>query len=120
MDRVYSLIRESDFISISSPLYFSSVPGPLKNLIDRCQVLWEEKRRGIAMKEKKGALIIAAGSDPGSNPVHAAAVIKHFFNTINCSLPEENIFVIGSTDTLPGIPLETQAELKLFAENFIP
>ena len=43
MQEIYPMIQQADVISISTPLYFSSVPSQLKVLIDRCQVFWEEK-----------------------------------------------------------------------------
>jgi len=54
MSDIYSLIKEADIISVSSPLYFSSFPAPLKTIIDRCQLLWEEKKNNIPMKRKRG------------------------------------------------------------------
>ena len=54
MSDIYSLIKEADIISVSSPLYFSAFPAPLKTIIDRCQLLWEEKRNNIPMKRKRG------------------------------------------------------------------
>jgi multimeric flavodoxin WrbA len=54
MSDIYSLIREADIISVSSPLYFSSFPAPLKTIIDRCQLLWEEKKNNIPIKKKTG------------------------------------------------------------------
>jgi len=54
MPGIYSLIKEADIISVSSPLYFSSFPAPLKAVIDRCQLLWEEKKNNIPMKKKRG------------------------------------------------------------------
>jgi multimeric flavodoxin WrbA len=54
MSDIYSLIKEADIISVSSPLYFSSFPSPLKTIIDRCQLLWEEKKNNIPAKKKKG------------------------------------------------------------------
>ena len=54
MSDIYGLIKEADIISVSSPLYFSSFPAPLKMIIDRCQLLWEEKKNNIPMKRKKG------------------------------------------------------------------
>ncbi|MCL1833626.1 MAG: flavodoxin family protein, partial [Leptospirales bacterium] len=54
MSGIYTLIKEADIISVSSPLYFSSFPAPLKTIIDRCQLLWEEKKNNMPMKKKRG------------------------------------------------------------------
>ena len=61
MPDIYSLIKEADIISVSSPLYFSSFPSPLKAMIDRCQLLWEEKKNNIPMKRKKGFFFAQPG-----------------------------------------------------------
>jgi hypothetical protein len=54
MSDIYSLIKNADIISVSSPLYFSFFPAPLKTIIDRCQLFWEEKKNNIPMKKKRG------------------------------------------------------------------
>jgi multimeric flavodoxin WrbA len=58
MSDIYSLIKEADIISVSSPLYFSSFPAPLKTVIDRCQLLWEMKKNNIPIKKKRGFFFV--------------------------------------------------------------
>jgi multimeric flavodoxin WrbA len=100
MQEIYKAIRNADTISISTPVYFSSVPGPLKNIIDRCQLFWEEKKRGTLLKPKTGELILSTGSFYESPPPSALTVIKHLFNTINCRLDDSSIVLIKETDSL--------------------
>ena len=95
MTKIYKLIRDADIISISSPLYFSSFPGPLKTLIDRCQLLWEENRRNdIKIKERRGFFFCTAGSDYNDIFLSVLTVVKHFYNSINTSFnPDETVLV---------------------------
>ncbi|HEX5633179.1 MAG TPA: flavodoxin family protein, partial [Gemmatimonadales bacterium] len=62
MDRVYALLERAHAVVVGSPVYFDSVSGPLKILIDRCNcitplvtlpdgtqdcvALWKRTRRG--------------------------------------------------------------------------
>ncbi len=57
MQDLYPRLREADHIVVAAPLYFTSLPGHLKVLIDRCQCMWvrtfrlkqppEPRRRGM-------------------------------------------------------------------------
>lgn len=40
MDEVYQLLEEADNVVLASPMYFHSVTGKFKSLIDRFQVYW--------------------------------------------------------------------------------
>ena len=80
MSDIYSLIKEADIISVSSPLYFSSFPAPLKTIIDRCQLFWEEKKNNIPMKRKRGFFFALQDQ-----------IIAIFFVALLCVL---NIFLI--------------------------
>jgi len=39
MDRVYSLLERAHAVVVGSPVYFDTVSGPLKLLIDRCNCI---------------------------------------------------------------------------------
>jgi multimeric flavodoxin WrbA len=51
-----------------TPVFFGSVPGPLKSVIDRFQLFWARRQRGEALefvrRRPASALIIGAGGDP--------------------------------------------------------
>jgi len=99
MSDIYTLIRDADIISIASPLYFSSFPAPLKLIIDRCQLLWEENRRtGVKLKEKKGFFFCTAGSDYNEIFSSVLTGIKHFFNTINTSFDVNEVILLKNCD----------------------
>lgn len=107
MTEIYQLIRDAEMISVSSPLYFSSFPSPLKAIIDRCQLFWEEERRtGTPIKPKKGFLFCAAGSDYKGIFSCVVPGIKHFFNTINTSFDINETILIKNCDTTNTIEPE--------------
>lgn len=99
MTGIYELIRNSDIVSISSPLYFSSFPAPLKLIIDRCQLLWEENRRDAkSVREKSGLFFCSAGSDYREMFSPALTAIRHFFNSINTSFDINEAILISNCD----------------------
>ena len=107
MTEIYNIIRETDIITISSPLYFSSFPAPLKALIDRCQLIWEERRRdNLTELKKRGFLICTGGSEYSSMFQGVLAVTRHLFNSIGVSFSEKNSILYSNTDSDHEISLE--------------
>lgn len=99
MNNIYRLIRDADIVSISSPLYFSSFPAPLKSIIDRCQLIWEECRRtGVKIKHKKGFFFCTAGSDYNEIFSGVLTGVRHFFNTINTSFNMDEAVLLRNCD----------------------
>src|SRR6056297_198964 len=64
MQEIYPMIDSADNIVFATTLYFNNVPGPLKNIIDRCQVYWSSRRRGDReeISNKKAALLVVGGA----------------------------------------------------------
>jgi len=105
MGLLYKLFRESDIISISAPVYFSSLPAGLKAVIERCQVFWEEKRRGEAsLSGKRGSLIAVSGADYPGVFTSSTLILRHFFNSTGVLYDEDRYVFLTNTDFLPGIP----------------
>lgn len=66
MDKLYGLVMESDGIIFVSPIYWYSVPGPLKNFIDRLTIFENAIfTEGRSRLEGKTAGFIAIGNDTG-------------------------------------------------------
>lgn len=102
MNKIYSIIKKADLISISSPLYFSSLPGQLKNLIDRCEIFWNNK---IENKSGLGFFISSAGNDVYKNMfLPSVTVIRHFFRTIDCLVNVEDFILMSGTDSAEKVP----------------
>ncbi|MCF8000614.1 MAG: flavodoxin family protein [Halanaerobiales bacterium] len=95
MQKVYPKIDEADNIIFASPLYFNNVPGPLKNIIDRCQVYWAAKRRSEEkdIKEKNALLLICGGAPSYNNQFLAVElVLKGMLKDLNAEIVG-NIYV---------------------------
>jgi multimeric flavodoxin WrbA len=119
MTGIYQLIRDADIISVSSPLYFSTFPSPLKAIIDRCQLFWEEERRtGNPIKPKKGFLFCAAGSDYKGIFSCVIPGIKHFFNTINTAFDINETILIKNCDTSKEIAPEIIESCRILGMKY--
>lgn len=77
MQNIYPLIDSADNIVFASPLYFNNVPGPLKNIIDRCQVYWSSRRRGdrTQISNKKAALLVVGGAPKYNKQFKAIEIV---------------------------------------------
>lgn len=53
MQEIYALMEKSDLIVFASPIYFSNVSARMKNLMDRCNPYFWNKR----LINKKAALV---------------------------------------------------------------
>ncbi|HNX25646.1 MAG TPA: flavodoxin family protein [Spirochaetota bacterium] len=119
MSDIYNLIRNADIISISSPLYFSSFPAPLKSIIDRCQLLWEEsKRTGIKSKEKKGFFFCTAGSDYNEIFTGVLTGMRHFYNTINTSFDINEAVLVKNCDLTEEISLDMLEKCRMLGIKY--
>ena len=113
MKEYYKLIREADVITVSFPLYFSTVPAQLKLFIDRAQLFWEMKKRNEFIKNKTGIIIATAGNNYKDMFTCAENTMRHFFKTINAEYNKQYSVFIPSTDDYSA------EENRLRAENII-
>ncbi len=119
MTDIYRLIRSADIISISSPLYFSSFPSPLKAIMDRCQLIWEEGRRNKpVLKTAKGLFICAAGDEYKCMFDGVSMGIKHFYNAINTSYSPEDAILYPLSDSSSEISLEFIEKARIIGERY--
>ena len=65
IDRVLSLMKESDVILMATPTCFGMPPAPGVVLLDRSDPLW---RDGQQLKGKLGAVIVNGATDPADDP----------------------------------------------------
>lgn len=120
MTEIYSLIRDTDIMIVSSPLYFSSFPSQLKALMDRCQLIWEERKRGGALdKSKKGFFICTGGGDYTSMFSGVLKGMQHYFNSMGVSFTEENTILCRNTDSYDQISLEFLNKARYAGEGFL-
>lgn len=104
MDLLYKAFDNSDIIILAAPLYFNSVNGLTKDMIDRCQKYWslkyshgENYKRG---QERQGIFISVGGAPYSHNQFGASIpVVDFFFKAINAEY-RMNYFV-SNTDNVP-------------------
>jgi len=84
MQDVYPYMDECDNIIIASPIWFSSLSGPLLNLASRVQTLFAAGffRNESMCAEKKNGIIIIVGAEKGTEviPTQNALTIMKFMN----------------------------------------
>ncbi|MCX7679239.1 MAG: flavodoxin family protein [Spirochaetes bacterium] len=104
MTQLYQLIDACDAMSISTPLYFSAPPSPLKAFIDRCQPFWERNQREGRKSEKKSAFLIAVGGGNYAEmftPLHH--IMRHFFRTCGFVFDEKRWLTVRSSDEMHAV-----------------
>ena len=81
MQAVYAKINEADIIIVASPIFFGSLPAPIKALIDRHQCAWVAKEvlKKTKPKPKKGVLLLVEASEKESFLKNAESIIRNFF-----------------------------------------
>jgi len=75
MQEVYKYLEDCDNVVVASPIWFSSLSGPLLNLASRLQMIFAArhfKNTLLPIKEKSGAIILA-----GAQPETAAMPLKN-------------------------------------------
>lgn len=90
MQGVYAKIDEADVIVVASPIFFGSLPAPVKALIDRHQCAWVAKEvlKKTSNKRKKGVLILVEASKRESFLKNAESIIKNFFRVKDIDFSE--------------------------------
>jgi len=85
MQQVFDDLIEADFLAVASPVFFTTVPGCLKALIDRCQRFWSlkyEHKKRVVNKDRGGIFISTAGSDSKDIFNCPRKVIRSFFDVL--------------------------------------
>lgn len=115
MQEIYKLLIEADFIAVASPVYFTSVSGYLKAMIDRCQRFWvlkNEHNKNIIKKTRGGIFISTAGS--GSKDIFNCSIkiMRSFFNILFVDYLKD--FTFNSIDKRGDILNDEKAISALF------
>ncbi len=99
MEMIYRLMDECSFMSISTPLFFSGPPSPLKTLIDRCQPFWERRRRGdVCASRKKSFLIAVGGGEYPQMFEPLKRIMKHYLLSCGFEAHMDAWFFTSGTD----------------------
>lgn len=120
MTGIYDLLNSVQGLTVSSPVYFSSLPGPLKNIVDRCQLIWEKQRRDpVADPVMAGFFIATAGSAHPGVFRQSITVIRHLYNTLGCSFNEEEFVLIPDVDKVVEVGKDRSDELMQKGLRFL-
>lgn len=119
MQDLYPAIEGCDNLIIASPLYFHSVPAPLKTIIDRLQPYWAATVRGDEgqISTKRGALLLVGGAPPFEGQfLPAELMLRGVLSDLHASC--EDIIRMDDADRrpLPQRP-EIQAQLMDLAQR---
>jgi multimeric flavodoxin WrbA len=95
MQEVYGKLINCDFIAVSSPVFFTTVSGYMKEFIDRCQRFWAlkyELKNKVIHKERKGIFISTAGS--GSETIFDCPrkVIRALFDVLYVKYDKDFVY----------------------------
>lgn len=122
MDHLFYLLKQSDLVILSTPVFFYNFPSQLKAVIDRCQTLWARRYR-LGLKDPKQdtrkGFVIAAGATKGKNLFSGIELTaKYFFDSVSARF--EGLFGlrnVESPEDLSRFP-DYISELKRKAKEF--
>ena len=103
MQDIYEHIKTCDNIVIASPIWFSSISGPLLNLASRVQSLFAAgyfQKKQILLKEKKGVIIIV-GAQPETIDIPTQTVLA-IMRYLNVHRPSVQKIYSVDTNNLPA------------------
>ena len=116
MQDIYQKIEEADNILLASPMYFHSITGRMKALIDRFQVYWAGHVRGD-MPEKplrKGAILMVGGAPAFENQfLGGELVLKTLLNDLSAQCLGQVCLPISARDSLETRPDIAEAVVAL-------
>ena len=121
LDEFMSDFEQADYFVISTPVFNSGVPAPLKAIVDRFQryyaLRFDHGIKPPVEKPKKAALVIAAGSK-GEDKDEIKAMFERQFTVLNTALLA-TVFFDGTDTRSPDKAAHQEAKLageKLFEE----
>lgn len=116
MQDIYQKIEEADNILLASPMYFHSITGRMKALIDRFQVYWAGHVRGD-MPEKplrKGAILMVGGAPAFENQfLGGELVLKNLLNDLSVQCLGQVCLPNSDRDSLETRPDIAEAVVAL-------
>ena len=97
MQWIHRELRETDRLTLASPIFFMGVTAQTKAMIDRCQALWVMKhvlKLPISThSHKRLGLFISVGGRGDAKLFEAAiATVKSWFNTLDIAYAGELLF----------------------------
>ncbi|ADK80579.1 flavodoxin family protein [Sediminispirochaeta smaragdinae] len=120
MQEIYPKMDAADNIIVASPVYFHSIPGKMKVLIDRFQVFWasEVRKDKPLHSTKRGAALFVGGAPAFEHQfLGAELVIGGLFKDYSTQNLGYVTFANSDRERVSDSP-ETLAQLKELAERF--
>lgn len=100
MQLIYGKFKEADAVIIASPVFFGSLTGQLKMMIDRFQCFWiagNILNKAIPVKKGvKGTFLCIAGERKAGYFENSKEIIRFFFSTLKITYKNE-LFCGGVT-----------------------
>ena len=117
---LYQMLDSASGLLWITPIYFASVPGQLKAMIDRFQFFWARRSRGETLKfetrRPAAALIVGSGNDPfGTEAVEIPLTSASNIAEFNLSKPT----VLMELDEPDAILREENAGMREIAHETI-
>ena len=86
MQWLYAKLLEADYIIFASPIFFYSITGQAKAMVDRCQALWVRRYvlgMGKEDSRTRRGVFISVGATRGKKLFDGAVLtVKYFFDAI--------------------------------------
>ncbi|MDD4957047.1 MAG: flavodoxin family protein [Candidatus Omnitrophica bacterium] len=82
MNRVFERYFASDAVLVGSPVFFGSISGQLKVMVDRFQCVWlsrNRKRKNFARGPRKGVFICVGAQDRTDHYDNASSIVRNLF-----------------------------------------
>lgn len=103
MSEIYEGFDNSDIVILAAPLYFNSINGLSKNIIDRCQKYWSIKYtlgESYKRNEDRRGMFICVGGAPYTHKHFEGAlpIMDLFFKSINVQYLGN--YFVSNTDRL--------------------
>ena len=94
---VFSYLLKTPFVFIASPIYFYHLPSRFKTLIDRSQLIWAMKERGVPevvnAPKRPAYVTLFAGREKGDKLFEGALLtLKYFLASFNFEMVDPLCF----------------------------
>ncbi len=99
MQEIYEKVDAADLIILAAPVYFNSIPGKMKVMVDRFQVYWASAVRNDRPQEPagKGAALFVGGAPAFDTQFDGAALVaKGIFHDF--ALEDKGMITFSDTD----------------------
>lgn len=107
MQDIYAKLEAADNVVLASPMYFHSVTGKMKALIDRFQVYWAGHVRGDMPEQplRRGAILMVGGAPSFENQfLGGELVLGNLLRDLSCECLGEVCLPYSDQDSLETRP----------------